>query len=363
MDLPVLTGYITVRNVMSIASADSTPAQRTTAPHRRRGWRLSEKTQTLLLLLPSIVALAIFVYVFIGTTFYVSLSNWRTLKPDLTFREPLFATYADMFAMPRWQADLRNTLVFTVFFLAFGVTLGLTLAILLDRELWAHNFFRNVFLFPYALSFVVTGVVWRWIFNPETGINIFIDVLGINTLLQQFGLSPLRPGWITDPTVVAQLNTVLAYAWPPAAGWQVKWGIPLAMVPIAIAATWQLSGFVMALYVGGMATISDEVREAARIDGASEFQVYFKVIIPMLRPVTISVFVILLHVSLKIFDLVYTMSGVGPGFATDVPSIFVFEMMFKATRYNLGSAAAIVMLLMVALVIVPYLASNLREES
>ena len=277
--------------------------------------------------------------------------------------QPLFATYAEMFQMVRWQADLRNTFVFTVFFIAFAVTLGLTLAILLDRELFAHNIYRNIFLFPYALSFVVTGVVWRWIFNPETGINLFIDVLGINALLQQFGLGPLKPGWLTDPAIVAQVNSVLAYAWPPAAGWQVKLGIPLAMVPVAIAATWQLSGFVMALYVGGMATISDEVREAARIDGATEWQVYSKVIIPMLRPVTISVFVILLHVSLKIFDLVYTMSGVGPGFATDVPSIFVFEMMFKATRYNLGSAAAIVMLLLVAFVIVPYLVSNLREES
>jgi len=332
-------------------------------PRGRHRWRLSERSQTILLLLPSIITLAIFVYLFISSTFWVSLSNWRTLKPDLTLRQPLFATYADMFSMVRWQADLRNTFVFTFFFILFAVTLGLTLAILLDHELFGHKIFRNIFLFPYALSFVVTGVVWRWIFNPETGINLFFNLFGINRLLAAFGLGPLRPGWITDPTVVAQLNGVLAYVWPNAAGWQVKLGIPLAMVPIAIAATWQLSGFVMALYVGGMATISDEVREAARMDGATEFQVYSKIIIPMLNPVTISVIVILLHVSLKIFDLVYTMSGVGPGFATDVPSIFVFEMMFKATRYNLGSAAAIVMLVMVALVIVPYLASNLREES
>jgi len=348
---------------MTTAQATAAPTQRAAASSPRRRWHLSEQAQTILLLLPSIIALAIFIYVFIGTTFWVSLSNWRTLKPDLTLRQPLFATYGDMFSMVRWQADLRNTLVFTVFFIGFALTLGLTLAILLDRELFAHSFFRNIFLFPYALSFVVTGVVWRWIFNPETGINLFFEVLGINGLLHQAGLGPLRPGWLTDPTIVAQVNSVLAYAWPAAAGWQMKWGIPLAMVPVAIAATWQLSGFVMALYVGGMATISDEVREAARIDGATEFQVYTKVIIPILRPVTISVFVILLHVSLKIFDLVYTMSGVGPGFATDVPSIFVFEMMFKATRYNLGSAAAIVMLLLVALVIVPYLVSNLREES
>ena len=338
----------------------SSPVRPPASPSR--GWHLSERTQSFLLLLPSILALIIFVYVFISLTFWVSLSNWRTLKPDLTLREPLFATYGEMFNMVRWQADLRNTVVFTVFFIAFGLTLGLSLAILLDRQLRGNHIFRNIFLFPYALSFVVTGVVWRWIFNPETGINLFFDLFGINALLHQFGLGPLKPGWITDPTIVAQVNQALAYAWPPALGWQVKWGIPLAMVPIAIAATWQLSGFVMALYVGGMATISDEVREAARIDGASEFQVYAKIIIPMLRPVTISVFVILLHVSLKIFDLVYTMSGVGPGFATDVPSIFVFEMMFKATRYNLGSAAAIVMLLLVALVIVPYLASSLRED-
>ena len=118
----------------------------------------------------------------------------------------------------------------------------------------------------------------------------------------------------------------------------------------------------MAMYLGGMTTVSDEIREAARIDGAGEWQVYRRVIIPLLKPVTISVIIILLHVSLKIFDLVITMSGVGPGFATDMPAIFVFETTFKATRYNLGMAAAIVMLLLAASVIVPYLASSLRKS-
>ena len=111
-----------------------------------------------------------------------------------------------------------------------------------------------------------------------------------------------------------------------------------------------------------MATISDEVREAALVDGASQWQVYRRIIIPMLKPVTISVLVILLHVSLKIFDLVFTMTGVGPGFATDMPAIFVFETMFRATRYNLASAAAIVMLILAALVIVPYLVNSLRSQ-
>jgi glucose/mannose transport system permease protein len=348
---------------MTTAPIDTTADRHGMLRSSTQRWHITERAQSFLLLLPSLIALAVFIYVFISFTFWISLSNWRTLKPDLTLRQPLFATYGELFNMARWQADLRNTFVFTVFFIAFSLTLGLTLAILLDRELFAHNIFRNIFLFPYALSFVVTGVVWRWIFNPETGINLFFNILGINSLLTQMGLAPLKPGWITDPTVVAQVNGALAAVVPGADAWQVRWGIPLAMVPVAIAATWQLSGFVMALYVGGMATISDEVREAARMDGASEWQVYSNIIIPMLRPVTISVFVILLHVSLKIFDLVYTMAGVGPGFATDVPAIFVFEMMFKATRYNLGTAAAIIMLLMVAIVIIPYLASNLREDS
>ena len=330
-------------------------------PQRRRV--MTERMQSFLLLLPSLIVIAIFVYFFISTTLYVSLSNWRTLKRDLTLREPVYQTYVDMFAMPRFQADLRNTLVFTIVFMTFAILLGLTLAILLDRKIFGSTVFRNMFLFPYALSFVVTGVAWRWIFNPETGINLFFEIFGINALLTQFGMEPLQPGWITDPNVVFQVNDALAAIWPAAGNLQVKLGIPMALIPVAIAATWQLSGFVMAMYLGGMATISHEVREAARIDGASEWQVYRRIIIPMLKPVTISVAIILLHVSLKIFDLVFTMSGVGPGFATDVPAIFVFEMMFKATRYNLGSAASIVMLALVAIVIIPYLASNLREEA
>jgi glucose/mannose transport system permease protein len=330
------------------------------APKRRRRG-ISEQAQSFLLLLPSFVAIAIFVYIFIAISFYVSLSNWRTLKIDLSLRQPLFQTYADLFNSPRFQADLRNTFVFTVVFLSLAVILGMLLAIF-HRQLPGSSIYRNIFLFPYALSFVVTGVAWRWIFNPLTGINVLFNVIGINTLLNNLGMQPLKPGWITDPAVWLPINNIIATVYPPAATMQLKLGVPAAMIPVAIAATWQLSGFVMAMYVGGMATISEEVREAARIDGANEWQVYRHVIIPMLKPVTISLVVLLLHTSLKIFDLVFTMSGVGPGFATDVPAIFVFETMFKATRYNLATAAAIFMLVLVGLVVIPYLMYSLREE-
>ncbi len=328
-----------------------------------RPFRVSERTQSFLMFLPSFIAIVVFVYFFIGATFYVSISSWRTLKIDLSLNSPPYKAYGDMFALPRFQADLRNTVVFTVLFMTLAVLIGLLLAILLDRNVLGRAAFRNVFLFPYALSFVVTGVAWRWIFNPETGINLFFNILGINPALQQLGMAPLKPGWTTDPTIVLQVNQLLTAIWPSAATWQTKLGIPVAMIPVAIAAVWQLSGFVMAMYIGGMATISDEVRQAARIDGATEWQIYRRVIIPMLRPVTISVVVLLLHTSLKIFDLVFTMAGPGPGFATDVPAIFVFEQMFRATRYNLASAAAIFMLILSGVVVIPYLRHSFREET
>ena len=320
------------------------------------------RNKGLLILLPSLLLTAIFVYGFIGTSFLYSLTNWRTLAVDLSLRDPLWRTYTDMLAMPRFQADLRNTLVFTILFIGLAVGTGLGLAILLDRQLAGKGFFRSAFLFPYALSFIVTGVVWRWIFNPETGINLFFDILGINQVLESAGMNPLSPGWTTDPEVVLSVNQVLAHAWPGGAIFQIEWGIPVALIPIAIAATWQLSGFVMAMYLGGLGGISKQVRDAARIDGAGEFRMYRSVIIPMLTPITISTAIILLHVSLKIFDLVFAMSGVGPGFATDVPAIFVFEMMFKAARYNLGAAASIVMLVASCLVIVPYLVHTFRSR-
>jgi glucose/mannose transport system permease protein len=334
----------------------------TLLPKPRKSRFNPERVHSILLVIPSLAAVAIFVYIFISLTFYFSITNWRSLKRDLSIREPFYQTYAEMFSMPRFQIDLRNTVVFTLLFMALAICLGLFLAILLDHKVRGGAIFRNVYLFPYSLSFVVTGVAWRWIFNPESGINLFFNIFGINKLLSLLGSGPLKPGWITDPSIWLNINNALAHVWPAAADWQLKLGIPAALIPVAIAATWQLSGFVMATYLGGMATIPYSVHEAARIDGASGWQIYWHVIIPILKPVTISVAVILLHVSLKIFDLVLTMSGVGPGFATDVPAIFVFEMTFKATRYNLGAAASAVMLVLVGLVIIPYLIRTLREE-
>lgn len=273
---------------------------------------------------------------------------------DLSLIDPITSVYDRLFNTTRFQISLRNNIIFTILFLLCSVGLGLVLAILLDQNFRGRAFFRNVFLFPYALSFVVTGVAWRWVFNPETGINLLVENLGINALLDTFGLGPFSPAWLTDSRVVGDLLSGMDAV-------RAQIGLPLALIPVIIAATWQLSGFAMAMYLAGLTAISDDIREAAALDGASTFQTYRDIILPLLKPITVSTMIILGHVSLKIFDLIYAMSGSGPGFATDVPGIFVFEQTFGATRYNLGAAAAIIMLLLVSLVIVPYLARSMKD--
>lgn len=310
-----------------------------------------------LLLSPSVIALAIFVYGFIGMTVWISMSTWDTAVMDLSLTDPFWAIYDALFNMTRFQINIRNTIVFTVFFLLLAVGLGLLFAVLLDQHIPGNALFRNVFLFPYALSFVVTGVAWRWIFNPETGINILVDHLGINWVLGKLGMDPFAPKWISDPRVMGDLAAVI----PLPDAIKAQLGIPMAMIPVIIAAVWQLSGFAMAMYLSGLAAVSDEVREAAALDGASTFQLYKHIIIPLLKPITISTMIILGHVSLKIFDLVYAMSGRGPGYATEVPGIFMFEKTFKTLEYNTGAAASVVMLLLVSMVIVPYLARSMKE--
>lgn len=328
---------------------------------RRPNRMFSERWLSPALLSPSLIAIFIFVYGFIGFTFWTSISNWKTNQRDLSISDPWYKTYETLINQNRFQIDLRNTFVFTVLFLALTICSGLALALLLDRHVMGSGLFRSIFLFPYAISFITTGVVWRWIFNPETGVNALFEQVGLNAALEKAGVGPLKPGWITDPAVVWQINGALESIFPWADAISVKLGIPVALIPIVIAASWQLSGFAMAMYLAGLGTIPSEVKEAALIDGASDWQAYKDIIIPLLKPITISTMIILGHVSLKIFDLIYAMSGKGPGFATDVPGIFVYDKMFGAQQYNLGSAASIVMLLLVAMVIVPYLWRQMKE--
>ncbi|WP_425590630.1 carbohydrate ABC transporter permease [Guptibacillus hwajinpoensis] len=289
-------------------------------------------------LIPSILLVGVFVYGFIGWTGYVSLSNWNSLVPDFSFVG--LKNYLYLFGDFRFQADLRNTLFFTIMFILAVIVVGQILAILLDQKIQQESLFRNIFFFPMALSFVVTGVVWQWLLNPSTGVNLFLAKLGLDSK------------WYTDTTIF------------PAIGWgKIEFGIPIAMIAVVIAAVWQMTGFSVAMYLAGLRGVPEEVREAARMDGANEFQVYWKIIMPILRPITVSVIIIMAHISLKIFDLIYAMTGPGANFVTDVPGVYMYETTFRGNYYANGAAIAVVMLLAVAIFIVPYLWSSRKGEA
>lgn len=290
----------------------------------------SEKLLSISLLLPSIIAVAIFVYVFIGWSIRVSLSQWKGLIPDYTWVG--LQQYVDLSKDPRFLIDVRNTVVFTIVFITACILLGLGLAILLDQKLKGEAIFRGIFLFPLSISFIASGVVWGWLMNPATGSRI----TGINLIFQSLGLNGLISTWHASPQ---------------------PWGMVFTVIP----AVWQLSGFAMALYLGGIRSVPEDLREAARVDGASEVQIYRYIILPMLQPVTLSAVIILGHMSLKIFDLIVAIGN--KDIRLDVPGIYMWTTTFDGTNYAQGAAIGILMLISVALLVVPYLVYNMRTET
>ena len=296
---------------------------------RRLDW---ERITAILLILPSAIAIAIFVYGFIGFTGFASLTNWNKLLPDFSLAG--LRNYQTLFANPRFQIDMRNMVVFTVLFLISCLAVGFLLAVLLDQRIKGENIFRSIFLFPMAISFIVTGIAWRWLLNPG---SVEMGSTGVNLLFEKVGLNFLKSGWFTDPKI--------------------------GIKAVAIAAVWQMSGYVMAMYLAGLRGIPDELREAARVDGASELEILWHVIVPLLRPITLGAIIVLGHIALKIYDLIVAMTGPGIGFSCDVPAYFMWDTTFQANRFAQGASIATILLVMVGILIVPYLAYSLRREA
>lgn len=296
---------------------------------RRLGW---ERITSILLILPSVTAIAIFVYGFIGFTGFVSLTKWNKLLPDFSLVG--LRNYRTLFANQRFQIDMRNMVVFTALFLLVSLAIGFLLAVLLDQHVKGENIFRSIFLFPMAISFIATGIAWRWLLNPGSA---EMGSTGVNLLFDKVGLDFLKTGWYTDPKI--------------------------GIKAVAIAAVWQMSGYVMAMYLAGLRGIPEELREAARVDGASELQILWHVIVPLLRPITLGAVVILGHIALKIFDLIVAMTGPGIGFSSDVPAYFMWDTTFQSNRFAQGASIATILLVMVGILIVPYLAYSLRREA
>lgn len=237
------------------------------------------------------------------------------------------AQYAKLWEMDRWWLALKNLGIFSVLYVGGAMLIGMALAIVLDQKVRAEGWLRTIYLYPMALSFIVTGTAWKWILNPS---------LGLEKLMHDIGWSSFSFDWLV------QSDT--------------------AIYCVVIAGIWQSAGFAMALFLAGLRGIDDSIIKAAQIDGASLSRIYWRIILPILRPVVFSTVMVLSHLSIKSFDLVMALTGGGPGYATDVPATFMYVMSFTRGQIGLGAASATMMLATVAAIVVPYLYSELRSK-
>ena len=284
----------------------------------------------LLLILPSLILLAVFVYGFLGWNIRVSMSSWRGLTPahDFVGLDNFRALASDQRFT---HFDVPNIAIFTLVFVAGSLVLGFFMALLLDRGVRGEHVFRSVYLFPMAISFIATAIIWRWLMDNGGGES----TTGINKLLVGAGLESWRSDWFKSSS---------------------KW----AIAAIALPAGWSLSGYVMSLFLAGMRGVPEDLREAARVDGASEPKVFWFVVRPMLLPVLMSAVVILAHISLKTFDLFYAMDQ--KNIKIDTPALYMWFTTFDGGFYARGATIATLLLLGVATVIVPYIWYSVHVE-
>jgi len=297
-------------------------ARSRSAAQRLRSWG-----PPLLLVSPTIVLIAVFVYGLIAVNVQVSMTDRHSLQPANAFVG--IENYVSLLTEDRFLHSLWNLLVFTVVFIAGTLLFGFLWAWMLEKGVTAEGVFRSIYLFPMAVSFVASGVVWRWLLNSAEGDR----ASGLNRLFESMGLGFLQNPWWSDPT----------------------WG----MAAIALPAIWQLAGYVMALFLAGFRGVPVELREAARMDGASEWKLYRHVIFPQLGPVTLSALVIVSHMSLKVFDLI--MSITKSIYQTEVPATYMWVTL-TGNDYAKSATIATVLLVLASVFIIPYLNYTNRKE-
>ncbi|MFV0420907.1 carbohydrate ABC transporter permease [Oleidesulfovibrio sp.] len=362
-----------------------------------------DKWKALLTLSPSIVLIAVFVYGFIGNTIQISLTDWGrgaalSLNPEINYIG--FENYIELFTGfidGRFRQDMVNATFYSVTLLAGAIGLGLFIAILLDRKPRGEDILRTIFLYPMALSFIVSGTIWRWLLAPQGGVNV---------LPTYFGFEKLSFKWLTSKetifafnwqnllpmllSLIAAVLIVTGFAYlrskrkratkllatgtllglfvaiagsslPQALFMEEMHGFNLATIGIIVATVWQYSGYTMALYLAGLHGISQDIADAAQLDGASQAAYYRYVAIPMLKPITISAVIILSHISLKMFDLIFAMTGPDNA-ATGHPALLMYLTTFRANDFAKGAAIAVVLFLLAAMFIIPYLVSSYRQK-
>lgn len=281
-----------------------------------------------LLFLGPLLVIVLLMYAMLGWTVVISMDDWVGMAPVWKFNGlENFRTLLGGALWDRFWSNLRNNLVWLAVFIIPTAGLGLLLAYGLDLVGRAERLFRPLFLYPMALSFVVTGTVWAWMYDPEAGV--------INNLLRLVGLGRLAQPWIADPR--------------------------LATYCLIGAAVWQYTGFAMTLYLAAIRDISREIFEAARVDGATDVQIFRYVVVPNVGHATMIVTAMLILFTLKVFDLVWVMTFGGPGISTEVLPFFMFVATFRQQFVGIGAAISVLILLLAVVVVVPYAWWSMRR--
>ena len=273
---------------------------------------LSSKIASIPMMLTAVV-------IFLGGTVWTVVYSFTNSKLLPRAKFVGFDQYERLWDAPRWIVSIQNLAIYGLFTLVFSLVIGFLLAALMDQKIRFENTFRTIFLYPFALSFIVTGLVWQWILNPEFGVQSVVRALG-------------WASFTFDPLYNSQI----------------------VIYGVLIAGLWQGTGLVMCLLLAGLRGIDEDIWKAARVDGIPMWKTYLFIIIPMMRPVFITTLVIIASGIVKVYDLVVAQTSGGPGIASEVPAKYVYDYMFQAQNLGQGFAASTMMLVTVAIIIIPW---------
>ena len=259
------------------------------------------------------------VVIFLGGTIWTVVYSFTNSKLLPRAKFVGFDQYERLWDAPRWIVSIQNLAIYGVLTLVFSLVMGFVLAALMDQKIRFENTFRTIFLYPFALSFIVTGLVWQWILNPEFGVQSVVRALG----WESFAFDPL-------------------------------YNSQIVIYGVLIAGLWQGTGLVMCLLLAGLRGIDEDIWKAARVDGIPMWKTYLFIVIPMMRPVFITTLVIIASGIVKVYDLVVAQTSGGPGISSEVPAKYVYDYMFQAQNLGQGFAASTMMLVTVAIIIIPW---------
>ncbi len=267
----------------------------------------------------SIPMILVAVVIFLGGTIWTVVYSFTNSKllPRLKFVG--IEQYERLWAAPRWLISIENLAIYGFFTLVFSLVIGFVLAALMDQKIRFENAFRTIFLYPFALSFIVTGLVWQWVLNPEFGVQSVVRSLGWTS----FTFDPL-------------------------------YNSEIVIYGVLIAGLWQGTGLVMCLLLAGLRGIDEDIWKASRVDGIPIWKTYLLIVIPMMRPVFITTLVIIASGIVRVYDLVVAQTSGGPGIASEVPAKYVYDYMFQAQNLGQGFAASTMMLITVSIIIIPW---------